>query len=482
MLSESLLIAALGAALGAVLAAWFSQALVAFLSTETSRLFVDLSPDWRVFGFIGLLAAFACLLFGLSPALKATRANPAQSMQSGGRSSTDAGERFALRRALVVVQVALSTVLIVGALLFARSLQNLVTLDPGFRLDGVIAINVDLRRANTAAPTGVRAVAQTVLDRVRAVPGVSGAAEVGMVPLSGSVWNNSIVVDARKQDGVVNFNRVGPEYFKTMETPLLAGRAFGPDDRLGATPVAIVNESFAKKYFGGNAIGRTFQIEATPGSPQPTYHVVGLVKDTKYIELREDFGPIGYFPIAQDTDEAASFDLIVRASIPPASVTPSLTRAIREVAPGSTVAYELLRTYARDSLVTERLMASLSGFFGVLAMLIATIGLYGVMSYMVSKRRAEIGIRMALGADPASVVRMVLGESSALFIVGVVIGSALAVFASRWAASLLFALRPWDPVSIAVAVALLGSVSLLAAWIPARRASRVAPTAALRAH
>ena len=209
-------------------------------------MFVDLSPDWRVFGFIALLAVLACLLFGLSPALKATRANPARCMQSGGRSSTDSGERFAVRRALVVVQVALSTVLIVGALLFARSLQNLVTLDPGFRHDGIIAINVDLRRVNASDLTGNTAVAQTIIDRVRAVPGVTRAAEVGMVPLSGSVWNNTIVVDARKQDGLVNFNRVGPEYFKTMETPLLAGRAFGPEDRLGATPTAVVNESFAK--------------------------------------------------------------------------------------------------------------------------------------------------------------------------------------------------------------------------------------------
>ena len=483
MLSESLLVAALGAALGAGFARWFSQALIAFLSTESSRLFVDLSPDWRVFGFIALLAVLACLLFGLSPALKATRANPARSMQSGGRSSTDAGERFAVRRALVVVQLALSTVLVVGALLFARSLQNLATLNPGFRHDGIIAINVDLRRVKVSELIGNTAVAQTIIDRVRAVPGVTGAAEAAMVPLSGSVWNNTIVVDASKQDGVVNLNRVGPEYFKTMETPLLAGRAFGPEDRLGATPVAIVNESFAKKYFGTRSpIGRTFQIEARPGQPQPTYHVVGLVKDTKYIDLREDFGPIGYFPMAQETEEPGPFvDLIIRTSLPAASVTPSLTRAIREIVPGSTVAYELVRTYVRDSLVTERLMASLSGFFGVLAMLIATIGLYGVMSYMVSKRRVEIGIRMALGADRGSVVRMVLRESTVLFVVGVLIGSALAVVASKWAANLLFALKPWDPASIAVAVGLLGSVSLLAAWIPARRASRVAPTVALRA-
>ena len=482
MLSESLLIAALGAALGAVLAGWFSQALVAFLSTQNARLFVDLSPDWRVFGFIALLAAFACLLFGLSPALKATGANPGRSMQSGGRSSTDSEERFAVRRGLVVVQVALSTVLIVGALLFARSLQNLVTLDPGFRHDGIIAINVDVRRSNVTAEAGRTTFAQ-IMDRVRAVPGVTGAAEALIVPLSGSGWNNRIVIGGKQQEGVVDFNRVGPEYFRTMETPLLAGRPFGPEDRPGSMTTAIVNETFAKKYFGpASPIGQTFQIEATPGQPQPTYHIVGLVKDTKYRGLRDEFAPIGYFPMDQETDGFGPyFDLIVRTSMPASSLTPSLTQAIREVVPGSTVAYDLVRNYVRDALVTERLMASLSGFFGVLAMLIATIGLYGVMSYMVSKRRVEIGIRMALGADPATVVRMVLRESLMLLSIGVVIGTALALFASRWAASLLFELKPWDPVSVTVAVALLGTVSLFAAWIPARRASRVAPTIALRA-
>ena len=482
MLSESLLIAALGAGLGAVFAGWFSEALVAFLSTENTRLFVDLSPDWRVIGFITLLAAFACLLFGLSPALKATGANPGRAMQSGSRSNSDSEERFAIRRGLVVVQVALSTVLIVGALLFARSLQNLAAIDPGFRHDGIIAINVDVRGTSVTEAAGRPTLAQ-IMDRVRALPGVVNAAELFIVPLSGSGWNNRIVIGGKQQEGVVDFNRVGPEFFRTMETPLLAGRAFGPEDRLGSMTTAIVNETFAKKYFGGaNPVGQTFQIEATPGQPQPTYHIVGLVKDTKYRGLRNDFGPIGYFPMDQETEAFGPFfDLVIRTNMPASTLTPSLTRTIREVVPGSTVAYELVRTYVRDSLVTERLMASLSGFFGMLAMLIATIGLYGVMSYMVSKRRVEIGIRMALGADPRMVVRMVLRESAVLLVIGVLIGTALAVFASRWAASLLFELKPWDPVSIAVAVALLGTVSLFAAWIPARRASRVTPTVALRA-
>ena len=249
----------------------------------------------------------------------------------------------------------------------------------------------------------------------------------------------------------------------------------------GNTETAIVNELFAKKYFGGaNPIGRTFQIDASPGQPNPHYLIIGLAKDTKYTDLREDFTPIGYFAASQETEIGPFLDFVLRTDVPAASITPTLTRAIREVAPNSTVAYDTVRTYVRDSLVTERMMATLSGFFGLLALLIATIGLYGVMSYMVSRRKVEIGIRMALGADPRKVVRMVIGESSVLLVCGVTIGAALAVLSSRWASTLFFDLKPWDPASLVTAAAILSAVSLLAAWLPARRASRLTPTNALR--
>ena len=480
MLSESLLIAALGAAGGAMLAQWLSQALVAFLSTDSTRLFVDLTPDWRVFVFIAGLAVLACVLFGLTPALKATGTSPGKAIQQGGRSSTDSHERFTLRRSLVVVQVALSLVLVVGALLFSRSLRNLVTLDPGFRQDGILAVNVDVRRSSIDPKALLQTYTQ-VMERVRATPGVQRAAEAFIVPMSGSGWNQNPVIDGTKKDGIVNFNRVGPDYFRAMETPLLAGRTFGPQERLGATEAAIINESFAKEYFGGtNPLGRTFQLDTAPGQPNPHYQIIGLVKDTKYTDLREEFTPIGYFAASQETEIGPFLDFVLRTDLPAASITPTLTRAIREVAPNSTVAYDTIRTYVRDSLVTERMMATLSGFFGVLAMLIATIGLYGVMSYMVSRRKVEIGIRMALGADPRRVVRMVIAESSVLLLAGVAVGAGLAVLSSRWAATLLFGLKPWDPASLVTAIAVLSTVSLFAAWLPARRASRLTPTIALR--
>jgi len=479
MLSESVVIAVLGATCGMVVAWWLSQSLVAFLSTENTRIFVDLTPDWRVFGFIAALAAGACLLFGLSPALQATGTNPARAMQAGGRSATDSRERFTIRRTLVVVQVCLSLVLVVGALLFGRSLRKLVTVDPGFRQDGLLSVDVDIRRSAVNEQARAATYAQ-VMERIRAVPGVADAAEAFTVPLSGSGWNQTAIIDGQEK-GMTYCNRVGTDYFRTMQTTMVAGRPFGPDDRLGAAPTAIVNETFARKFFAGaNPVGRTFELDRSPGAPQVVYQVVGLVKDTKYYELREEFLPIAYFAAAQEGEPGPSLDLVMRSDVPPAALTPTLTRAISEVVPGSVVAFRSMSTYVRDSLVTDRLMATLSGFFGMLATLIATIGLYGVMSYMVTRRKVEIGIRMALGADRRRVIGMVIRESAVLLIAGVLIGAVLAVVGARWAAALLFGLKPWDPTSFVLAVVGLGLVSLLAAWIPARRASRLAPTLALR--
>jgi predicted permease len=483
MLSESLLIAALGALVGGVLAQWLSHALIGFLNTENIRLFLDLSPDWRLFAFIGGLAFLACVLFGLSPALKATGARPSQVMQAGGRSMTDSHERFLMRRALVVMQVALSIVLIVGAVLLGRSLRNLATLDPGFKQEGLIAVDVDLRRSSVSDDIDTRIALYTeVAERARRLPGVERVSEAYIVPLSGSGWNQSVFVDGQKKEGICNLNRTGPDYFSTMETPVLAGRVFGPEDRRGTPEVAIVNELFATKFFGDpRPIGRTFQLDVGPGEPQPHYRVIGVVKNTKYTELREELTPIAYLPIAQATDLEPYVTVVLRSDLPLASLRSALTRAIREAAPGSTVEYGYVSTYARDSLVTERLMSSLSGFLGALAMLIATVGLYGVLSYMVSRRRVEIGVRIALGADPRRVVRMVLNETSVLLTIGVLTGVGLAIWSAHLAANLLFGLAPWDPTSVIGSVLLLGTVSLIASWIPARRASRLAPTIALRA-
>ena len=480
LLAESLLIAAFGAAGGIVLAQWLSRSLISYLGTRGTAIFVDLTPDWRLFGFIALVAAGACLLFGLSPAIKATRTDPAKTMQAGGRSSTDAHEAMTLRRGLVIVQVALSMVLVVGAVLFGRTLRNLTSIDVGFRTEGVISANIDLRRVNMK-PEALAQASQRVVEGIRAVPGVQHASELFLVPLSGPVWNGRIVVGGAPQNDMVNFNQIGADYFRTLEIPLLEGRAFGAEDRPGTPGRAVVNEACARRFFAGRSpVGQSFQMEAQPGSPQPTYQIIGLVQNTKFADLREQFGPLAHLSWTQEIQPPPFFSVLLRSDLPLASLRAPLTQAVLEGAPGASVAYDTVSGYVRDAVVTERVMAALSGFFGVLAMLIASVGLYGVMSYMVTRRSVEIGIRMALGADPASVVRMVLKESGVLLMAGVVMGLGLAAVASRYAATMLFGLNPWDPVSFAVAGGTLAVVSVLAAWIPAHRASRLAPTMALR--
>ncbi len=480
MLSESLLIAGCGAALGALLASWISGSLVAFLSTANERLFLDLTPDWRVFGFIVLVAGTTCVLFGLSPALSVTATNPGQTLQAGGRSSTDSHERFAVRRGLVVVQIALSTVLIVGAVLFGRTLQNLAEVDPGFRPEGVNVVEIDMRRTRIQSDARRQAYVQ-ILDRVRAVPGVRAAAEASNPPISGSTWSQPIAIGGAVKNGTVYFNQVSHDYFEVMGTPVLQGRTFDSGDRPNSPKVAVVNQSFVRRYFPDRSpLGETFQFEPSPGQAQPDFHIVGVVKDTKYLDLREPFRPIAYLAASQDDQPGPLLSMVVRSEASTTLLTSAVTRTITEATPGAFVDYYTVSGFIAGSLKTERLMASLSGFFGVLAMIIAVVGLYGVMSYLVTRRRVEIGIRMALGADPRAVVRMVIAESGALVGVGIAAGVALAIVVSRWARALLYALQPWDPASLALAAGTLALVSLIAAWIPARRASHVEPSVALR--
>jgi putative ABC transport system permease protein len=480
MLSESLLIAGLGAAAGLIVAGWFSAFLVGFLSTDSNPVSVDLASDWRVFAFTAGMAASACLVFGLTPAIRATRTAPISTMKAGSRNLTDSRERFGVRRMLVVMQVALSLVLVVVALLFVRSLRNLTHLDPGFQQDGVLVADVDYRKAGVP-PDAVAALNRTVLERVRTIRGVDAAAQVFTTPVGGNFWNQNVVVAGVEQPGHVNFNAVGPGYFKALSTPLVAGRDFADRDTPTSPKVAIVSEAFVKKYLKGqNPVGQSFQIVEPVGEPRSFYTIIGVARDTKYTDLREEFSPLAYVDVWQGdrADPNPQFALHANTALP--TVAAGVTRVLVELNPSITVQYQTVRSQVSGSLLRERLMATLSGFFGGLAVLIATVGLYGVMSYTVARRRVEIGIRMALGADRGSVIRMIVREAGTLLILGVAVGAALAMLAGRTATTLLYDVKPWDPVTVASAIALLGAVTLLASWLPARRASRLAPTVALR--
>jgi predicted permease len=483
LLAESLLLATAGAVLGAGLAIVLSRGLIAFISTQNNRVFVDVAVDWRVLSFTAALAVLTFVVFGLLPALRATYLSPVAAMRSGGRSVTAGRERFSIRRALVVTQVALAFVLLVGALLFTRSLHNLLTTDAGFQPEGVLVVNVDF--AKESFPKERRlAVYRDLSDRLSALPGVVSAAQIGFTPVSGSGWDNLVGSDATPAAGSGKgafFNRAAPGYFRTMGTRLLAGREFNDRDTLSSPKVAIVNETFARTFFGsGNPVGRTFHLEAAAGQPEPLFQIVGLVESTKYHELREDFKPIAFFPIAQDESPGPDATFVLRIAGPLAPLMSSAKAAIVAMSPSIGIEFRPFSAQLEESLLREQLMATLSGGFGFLAGLLATLGLYGVMAYMVARRRGEIGVRIALGADRGGVIRLVLREAILLVGIGLAIGCVLALWAGKAAATLLFGLQPHDALSLIAATTLLATIALIASYVPARRAAALDPMTALR--
>lgn len=483
LLAESLLLAMAGAFLGALLAQVLSRALVAFMTTESEPLFLGTGLNWMVLGFTAALAISTCLLFGLLPALRATNLAPAAAIRSGGRGMTAGPERFSLRRLLVVTQVAFSLVLLAGALLFARSLYNLVTTEAGFKAEGVITVAIDLSRAQITQERRAGLYSE-LRSRLAAQPGVTAAAQIWITPISGEGWNNEIGPDntAAASSGKVSwFNAAGPGYFSTMGTQLAAGRDFDDRDTVNSPLVAIVNEEFAKKFFGTvNVVGRTFHMEAQAGKPEPLYQIAGVVKNTKYYDLREDPRAIGFVAISQDKEPRAETNYVVRIQGSPAEVLKAIKGAVAQVNPAIGIEFRSLPAQVKESLLRERIMAALSGAFALLACLLALLGLYGVIAYMVTRRRNEIGVRIALGADKKRVITLVLRETVILLAAGLGAGILGSIWMGRAAASLLFGVKPYDPISLAAASAALGVVGLLAGYGPARRASALQPMTSLR--
>jgi predicted permease len=481
LLSESLLLALLGAGLGAGLAALLSRGLVGFLTTERNMMFVSLPIDWRVLGFTGVTAVLTCLLFGLVPALRATRVTPAAVIRSSGRGLTAGREKFSLRRLLVVAQVAMSLVLLAGALLFVRSLQRLLAVDPGFRPEGIVAMSVDYRAAHFPKERMLDVQRRTV-EKLRERTGAIAAAQVDMTPVGGGGWDQNAWepgYGGPKLD--VLFNRTGPGYFHTMGTAFVSGRDFDEHDTLNSTKVAIVNEEFARKIFQGkNPIGRTFKREEFGNTPDSQFLVVGLVRNTKYYELREDFQPIAFVPESQDEQPGTRANVVLRTNAPLGEFYRKAEAAVAEIHPAAGVDFTVLTTQIQQSLMRDRLMAALAGAFGFLAALLAVLGLYGVIAYMVARRRNEIGVRIALGATRGRVIGLVLREAIVLLAGGLAIGLGLAAWAGQAAASLIYGMKPRDPITLGSAVALLSIVALVASYGPAWRASRLQPMDALR--
>jgi predicted permease len=480
LLVESGLLAIAGAALGVALARVLSGVLIQSISTSPNSVTLPLTMDWHILLFATAVAAGTCALFGLVPALRATDTAPAAAMRADGRGLTASRERFSMQRLLVVAQVAVSLVLLVGALLFVRSFRNLTTFDAGVRQDGIIMAFVAFpQMARDMTPARAEALQKQLLDEMRAVPGVLSAATTTNVPLLGSSWTLGVTIDGA--EGGSKFTWVSPDYLRTMGMTLVAGRNLEERDTSTSRRVAVVNQTFVRTFLGpSNPMGHVMRTGAEPNYPATEYEIVGVIADTKYSGLREETPPMTFAPASQFPASRHWVSMVIHARTPPATATAEIARAVAAQHPDAIFESRVFQTEIRNRMLRERLMAMLAGFFGLLAALLAMVGLYGVISYLVTRRRQEIGIRLALGAGRGQMVRMVLREAARLLAAGLAIGTALALVAGRGAGSLLFGLTPHDPAALLGACALLAFIAACASILPARRAANLDPMIALR--
>jgi putative ABC transport system permease protein len=481
LMTESLMLGALGGLAGVLLAKWGVAALLHYAPADTPRLDV-VSLDWRVL-LVGIGASLgAAALFGLAPVLQASRVGAAETLaDTSGRS---VGGRYGnrVRRTLVIAELALSVMLLVGAGLLVRSLLRLQRVDPGFRTDNTITLS--LRLTNYASDSLEAAFYSELTDRLRALPGVTGATIGSALPLGGGGFylGRAYIAEGRPQPPAGPevggpWNVVGPGYFATMGTPLLRGREFTTQDRSSTTPVAIVNEEFVRRMFPGeNPVGKRFRSWRDENLLR---EIVGVVGNVRYYGANDETQAIVYVPHAQNSWSTMS--VIIRTARDPNALLPEVRRTVNALDPNIAIAeLSSLADAHRRSIAAPRFNALLLSVFATLALLLATIGIYGVLAYGVSQRSREIGVRMALGARRNDVIAMVLGEAMLLVAAGLGIGLIGALATTRFLGRLLFELNARDPATFAAVAGLLGTIALVASFLPARRATGVQPVTALR--
>ena len=482
LLTESLLLALAGGVLGLAFAAFANRFLLRMISQGPDMIPLDVSLNLSLLGFTFAVTVGTALLFGALPALRATRLDLIDSLKSG-RGASSAGGRTPLARALVVGQVALSLVLTMGAFLFLRTLNNLARVETGFNRENVLRLNID------SSTTGYKdddprqtTLFREIEDRAGALPGVEAASFSAFTFNEGS-WNTMIRVQGMPLDRNVNVkhNIIGNDYFKVMQIPLVAGRRFGSEDTETSQHVAIISESMARKLFpAGSPIGRTYTIGSPDDRDAPVPEtVIGVAKDVKFGDVTEGAQYIDYLPYRQREWGFGDFEVRYRGSF--SVVSDEMQQAIHDIDRAlpisnvTTLDEQVARSYADEAII-----AKLSAFFGVVAVFLSSIGLYGLMSYLVSRRRSEIGIRMALGAGRADLVWRVMREVSVWVVAGIILGLPVTLGGARLAAKMLYGLSGTDPLSLTAAVAVLLIAGLIAGYLPARRASRVDPVVALR--
>jgi predicted permease len=441
---------------------------------------LDLTPNARVLGFTMVASLLSVLIFGTAPALRAARIEPNSSLK-GGKGAVQARSQSRLGKSLVVVQVALSLVLLVGAGLFVRTLINLQSLPSGYDQENVLLVRTDIT-ATGYQGVQLSALLREVEEKVKAVPGVQ-AASYSVVVFNQGYWPATIFTRnlnlPERESRVIRNNVVGQDYFSTMGIPLLEGRVFGPQDTDKSRPVAVISETLARRFFpGGSPLGKRFGMDRPEAIDQ--FEIIGVVKDSKYMYLAEPPQPNAFYSHSQIPMPLMN-NFVIRYSGSADAVIPLVRRAVLEVNRKLPIDEVVsLSEHIGRSLAQQKLVARLASFFSLLALLLACVGLYGVLSYAVARRTNEIGVRMALGARRGDVIWLVLREALALVGAGVVIGLLASFAATKTVSTLLFGLKPNDPLTIAVATLLLLAVAALSAYLPARRASRVDPMAALR--
>ena len=481
-LIESLLLALLGSILGLAFAIWGERYMLLFLPPGAGEGFA-VSPDSTVLTFTLGISILSAVLFGLAPALRATSLDPAAALKDGGSQQPGRGARAVFRKALVVVQVALSVVLVVTAGLFAHSLAGLRSINPGFVAQNVVTFSLDYPRAWKDADK--RNHRERLLAELTEVPGIASVSYGMPGPYQGGDASASIRVPGSARtakEGVeISEQFIGPAYFATIGIRPLRGREFDPGDWRSTRKIAVVNEAFVRQFLPGtpDPTGRILSFDdSKPEGGDPTY-IVGLVHDILHDGLKTTAKSTVYVPLR----ESGFIDpmLLVRAQLPPASLLPVIRRELSSINPEvALVEPRTLRERVDDSIFADRMIATLSGFFGGLALLLAAIGIYGVMAYAVTRRTAEIGLRIALGAAPAKITWMVLRDGLLLIALGVAIGLPFALAAGRISASLLYGIKPNDPLTFGLTIAVLLAIGVLAAFLPARRAAAVEPVEALR--
>ena len=490
LLTECMLISLMGAIVGLLFARWGSVLLIRSISIHNiyalgnMPVLLNLSLDGRVLGFTAAVAILTVALFGILPTLRSTSVSLISAMKGIRTVELDRPAGFRSRKLIVASQVAFSLVLLVAAGLLLRSFAKLATLDPGFDRNNVLIVYANLSSAKM--PRDQRpAILDQIENRLRVLPGVLSASRSTVTPAEGTPvqhnvhteWSKSFV-DAESQSSSVN---VSPGYFGTLRMQFVAGRNFNGGDTATSPMVAIIDQTAARRFFPGlDPLGRTFWIDGIASDPGPPIEVVGVVRNAKYVSLREESHPTVFFPATQAHDilQADTFEL--RTAARPTAFISSVVGAVASVNSAIPLEFYTLAQQVSDSMVQERLLAWLSGFFGSLALLLALIGLYGTVSYLVAQRRREFGIRLALGAEPGSILRLVMLDVISVVAVGLLAGIAISMAVTRLLQQLLFGIGPRDTVTLVVAVAALSVVALVAGYLPGRRATKINPMEALR--